>query len=553
MAPSAPIVVSLFRLASSSQDEQSMLQMQLQMPIQNSDSSECHCPAYFEDECLANAFQGCIWQEHHGSNGPWCTCDPNFVPEPPLFTHPDNYPVPGPAPVGPAPVPGPAPAPDPAPAPAPAPHETFLTPQDLMVCNAGEPAATTQCMSKADYLRIETDVRTVMGLLDSECNEVNCPQADWAGCVLRMAGHDFMDFESGQGGSDGCTDMNEPDNAGLDPCLAVGEFGHSLKDIYQGYCTQVSLADFIVISAEAVMTVLRNRVSEVEGEALQLNFENNFQFGRTTKTGDACEALWFRAHDHQIRLPNPEDGCPAVERVFMENLGLDAAGSAALMGVHSIGRARPENSGYDGFWSDPENSRLFNNNYYISMLAKGWKSQNNRPGKNQWNRSDRGTVGTEGHQEMMLNTDLCLLYRGDDNAEMTSENNNCCAWVDTFVIGGANNGEHTGAIANNGGIFCGVNCATDPELTRDGNSPGCDGGADERDMCCGSPGGVQGDGSSDPDCGAPFNPQGLASDAVQLFAADDSAWIRAFETAWKAVTEVGAVGLAPLQEAACPA
>ena len=31
---------------------------------------------------------------------------------------------------------------------------------------------------------------------------VVCPQADWAGCVLRMAGHDFVDFQWGAG--EGC-------------------------------------------------------------------------------------------------------------------------------------------------------------------------------------------------------------------------------------------------------------------------------------------------------------------------------------------------------------
>merc|ERR1719240_1760151 len=115
-------------------------------------------------------------------------------------------------------------------------------------------------MSQDDYNAIENKIRDIMAVLDGECNEEHCPQADWAGCVLRMAGHDFMDFKDGEGGSDGCTDMRDPDNKGLDPCLAVGEFDHSLRDdVYQEFCTRISLADFLVVSAEAVMTVLRDR------------------------------------------------------------------------------------------------------------------------------------------------------------------------------------------------------------------------------------------------------------------------------------------------------
>jgi len=427
----------------------------------------------------------------------------------------------------------------------PGPRPDFTTPQDLMVCEAGAPARTTECMSTDDYNAIEDQIRDIMTLLGDECNNENCPQADWAGCVLRMAGHDFMDFDPAQGigGSDGCTNLEDPDNKGLNPCLATGEFGHSLKDVYQNFCTRISLADFLVVSGEAVMTVLRNRVSEVQGAALQLNFHQNFLFGRTTQH-ENCE--------FQVGLlPNPEHGCPDVQRVFMQNLGLDEAGSAALMGVHSIGRARAENSGYEGFWSDPENSRLFNNNYFVSMLAKGWGPVEMSEFKHQWNRIDRGTVGTEGHREMMLNSDLCLLYN-EDNAPLNAATNDCCAWVDTFVIGGSSDGQHTGAIANNDGMFCGVNCATDPELTVNGQRPGCDGGIDERNMCCGSPNGVQGDGSRANDCGAPFAPAGLASAAVQQFAADDDAWILAFEAAWKQVTEIGATNLQALT-ASCPA
>ena len=46
--------------------------------------------------------------------------------------------------------------------------------------------------------------------------------------------------------------------------------------------------------------------------------------------------------------------------------------TAAISGAHTLGSAKPHNSGYDGFWSDAKNSGIFNNDYYKSMLIKGW-------------------------------------------------------------------------------------------------------------------------------------------------------------------------------------
>merc|ERR1711920_781354 len=50
----------------------------------------------------------------------------------------------------------------------------------------------------------------------------------FAGCVLRAAGHDFMDFRNGVGGSDGCLRFDDPDNKGLINCLSNIEQGSAL-------------------------------------------------------------------------------------------------------------------------------------------------------------------------------------------------------------------------------------------------------------------------------------------------------------------------------------
>ena len=79
--------------------------------------------------------------------------------------------------------------------------------------------------------------------------------------MLRLEGHDLMDFRrkknkkgktinkgGGTGGSDGCVNFEDGDNAGLPECLAWTE----IAKIYDNWCDKISLADFIVLAAEAV-------------------------------------------------------------------------------------------------------------------------------------------------------------------------------------------------------------------------------------------------------------------------------------------------------------
>merc|ERR1719203_1938664 len=164
-------------------------------------------------------------------------------------------------------------------------------------------AITTACLSQQGYEDISNSVRGLLRSLPDTCNEHDCPRADWAGCVLRMTGHDFMDFDGFRGGSDACTDMEDPDNSGLLECLATGEFGISLQDSYSQFRHSVSLADFLVIAAEAVITETRmwavaDRTGDFNSGAVDIDFKSVFLFGRTTAI-DFCTFT-------EGRLPNPE-------------------------------------------------------------------------------------------------------------------------------------------------------------------------------------------------------------------------------------------------------
>mmetsp|Transcript_45869 Transcript_45869/g.91010 ORF Transcript_45869/g.91010 Transcript_45869/m.91010 type:complete len:439 (-) Transcript_45869:228-1544(-) len=380
--------------------------------------------------------------------------------------------------------------------------------EQAMICVSGPPAITTKSMTFADYDHAQESISTSYKSLPKDCNATYCPQADWSGCVLRVAGHDFMDFTGTSGGADGCLDMHDPDNLGLHACLYEGEFGVSLLDSYQEFCTRISLADFIVIAAEVVMNLTRCNALQVIPGGLPVDFRSRFKYGRTT----SLTCPWSRG-----RLPNPESGCSAVRATFVEAMGLNWAQSAALMGVHTLGRASLANSGYEGWWSDAESSRRFNNNYFWSILNKGWMPEvvAENYNKNQWVRSDVGRDINVHGKEMMLNTDLCLAFSADldGHEELNAGRHRCCAWrfaSDIDISDYTNFGTD--------GDFCGSN-QTDTEL-QDFLS--------QRAQCCGT--------IDVEDCGNTFDLRGPAYQAVKLFSLEEEAWLHTFMVAWQIAT-----------------
>ena len=75
-----------------------------------------------------------------------------------------------------------------------------------------------------DYIDVANLVIGIYESLPADVTPTSNARAAFAGCIVRAAGHDFMDFRynadgSTSGGSDGCINFNDPDNAGLRECL----------------------------------------------------------------------------------------------------------------------------------------------------------------------------------------------------------------------------------------------------------------------------------------------------------------------------------------------
>lgn len=183
-------------------------------------------------------------------------------------------------------------------------------------------------------------------------------------------------------------------------------------------------------------------------------FRDQFKFGR--KTAETCE--WANE-----LMPDPEKGCDDINSIFGQHLFKYQRGRekkrmiSAIMGAHTLGSAKAENSGYKGSWSSKGSEGVFDNDYYRQMITRGWgpdRAVDGNVERNQWKIVDHGPEG------MMLNSDLCLAY--DNNSihqKCMAENNfqnrkcnklqnkgksinaletQCCAWT------------HKGALFNKG-------------------------------------------------------------------------------------------------------
>ena len=97
--------------------------------------------------------------------------------------------------------------------------------------------------------------------------------------------------------------------------------------------------------------------------------QNQFKYGRlTSKT----------CIDSTYLMPSTHQGCDSTQDIFNNNIfsskPADQATklTSALLGVHTIGKAKSSNSGYSGAFSDNANQGKLNNAFFKSTLTSGW-------------------------------------------------------------------------------------------------------------------------------------------------------------------------------------
>ena len=140
-------------------------------------------------------------------------------------------------------------------------------------CPSGA-ATVTQYMDEALYDQVATATAAVYDDHSDMCMPDNCPRAEFIGCVVRFPGHDLLGsategFGAQFGGADGCWESSRS----LFDCTSGKTL--SLLEVYRGVCSQVSLGDFAVIAAEALMAHIAT-----DRKATAAAFKQNFMYGR---------------------------------------------------------------------------------------------------------------------------------------------------------------------------------------------------------------------------------------------------------------------------------
>jgi len=292
------------------------------------------------------------------------------------------------------------------------------------------------CLFEEQYLALLDDI-AVLGNAVTSSEE----RGHFWGGIVRLAAHDFMDFDQNApqetiGGSDGCVDFAAADNAGLERVWC--DDGCPIKDLYDTSYSFMSRADFWVAAANAAI-----KASSPTG--LQLPF----RWGRIDR--ELCP-------ESSSRLPAPS-GCSQIQSTFIDRMGLTWTDAAALMGAHTLGGGSLQNSGHQEIWMDTNaESAVFDKRFYEEIFRRSWFPRENTNAGTDWT---WGGANRE-VESMMLHTDICLVFDipdGDTQDCCTDASGNCrgfetqCPFADivrseafnaveTFLGGGLNSNDN---------------------------------------------------------------------------------------------------------------
>jgi catalase (peroxidase I) len=176
-------------------------------------------------------------------------------------------------------------------------------------------------------------------------------RGDFVGAAARLLFHDAGTWDGqSTGGPDGCLLRNDTDNRGLETILAVAD---ALESEYS------AKYDIGRTDIWALLGLVAISDSMPIGTNSSIDLLNTFHVGR--KVRNSCSS------DHGV-LPSAHGGIEEIERVFKHRLGLTPGETVALMGAHSLGTCKIENSGFIGPW---DNSPAVLDNHYFRNLLFG--------------------------------------------------------------------------------------------------------------------------------------------------------------------------------------
>lgn len=266
------------------------------------------------------------------------------------------------------------------------------------MANTVSPAAMTAAMGAAEQIR---------SLLYVKPNGSGPwgTKGDLMGLLVRLPFHDAITYNpkllniSGYadiGGSDGCIDLSDSGNNGLEEAINLLEpirMNHPFQYEDVGNITSpeyLSKADIWVLAGNVMM--------EEAG-----SYPLDYHLGRVDV--EDCTGHGSRHVDAESK------SSVEVAEVFVDRLGFTHREVVSLIGAHVLGKATKSVSGYEGKWVH-RNDR-FTNKYFVDLIHEPWvKEKLNVPGfgsRTTWHRSVDGTMLLE--DEIMLQTDVDLAFQ----------------------------------------------------------------------------------------------------------------------------------------------
>jgi len=260
-------------------------------------------------------------------------------------------------------------------------------------------------------------------------------RAGLAAKLLRLGVHDCV------GGCDGCMDMANPDNKGLEMPISVLE---GVVQSATGPGSPLSRAD---IWALATMVAVQ--------ESVHANSGFDFAFGHYGRVNceDSAECAPGGCGTDPSRggpprdLPSPNLDTAGVLKYFNDTFGFNATQTVALMGAHGIGKTHLENSGFGVEGKRGQsigwayNNRRIGRDYYDVLIghtpedtfyATDWiqyKIDNSAlraggdwpPDRIQWEHQKKN----DSRILVMLNSDIALVRDFGGHVDLASGNATC--------------------------------------------------------------------------------------------------------------------------------
>jgi len=220
-------------------------------------------------------------------------------------------------------------------------------------------ASPTATPTKAPVPIPPIPISTTIEEVSDEIRELLDDDSDLGAKFVRLGFHMCV------GGCDGCVNMNNVDNKGLEVPI------NAIASIVSTYTSDSGLSRADIWALAALIAAEEAQDNNNGAQFVDFPFE---WYGRTD-----CSQGAFSGPDQDF--PPPDLSTHQLLEFFSTNFGLSTRETVALMGAHTLGELSRMNSGFDGPRGWNNNRRSLDNGFYDGLIG-GDENDNRFDGQN---------------------------------------------------------------------------------------------------------------------------------------------------------------------------